>query len=479
MKKINFRDMNKRAEVEGFMPMVLVKLIFALLLILLITGLLVLLWRAVFGSDNETEKDNFETLFKLIESKQKSTSEYESTRLTIYLETGYALTSDHTIHFFPANEPYLACSGVALFRPSDCKDNTKSCLCLYDSNPDRGPIDKDDDVIMCKEFQAPVDIDEIDFQLINNSEDCSRTFDGDYVNLIVGVHNVNNNKRVFVWINNDANAKLDAQMKKKTCPDTSGLCKDKKDSEIINDFTQVNAECKKQDPNKAYFEAKCTLGADKCNVECSGTDCSALSCEKLNIDEDYFVKGSKEEYFCQNKVCNLPCENHGIEQYTCITGKEKECKELLDDTTIPGFMNNCSVIIGPYSDFNPLKKNYQELNVYEAGDIIGFDDSNNKLQINCESTIEQYFKKYNTLVCVPGKSCTIFTVKNPTPPAEIQQMLNTCDINPVSIAGKVYITKYNPCPGLDEYFTPAYRCSIGTFKGGGGSFGGAGVSGSW
>ncbi|MGV8150593.1 MAG: hypothetical protein ACP5NV_02590 [Candidatus Woesearchaeota archaeon] len=470
--------MNKKAEVEGFMPMVLVKLIFAVVLILLVTLLLVMLWNALFGNDNKTEKDNFETLFKLIESKQKSIDEYDSARLTIYLETGYLLTSSHTIFFFSDDDRIECKDSKPIYRPSDCKTGT-SCLCLYDSDPDRGADEKDEDVIMCKNFNSLFKIEKNDFQIINFEDECDRNFDGDYANLIVGVHNTDQKKRVFVWKDTPENRKLDEQFKKNRCPETTGLCKDRRDSEVIYNFEEVNKECTLKDSTKAYFEAKCVLENGKCNAECQGIPCSELSCEKRNVDEDFYVKNSKEEYFCNNKICGETCNNYIIQQYSCINGKEKECKELLDETTIPGFIGNCSVIIGEYSEFNTAKKNYDDLKLYQLGDIVGFDDSKNTISINCKSTIEQHFKKYPILVCIPGIDCNGFVIKNPEPIKEIKDMISNCEVTAMRAGGKIFITEHNSCTDLSNYFTQAHRCYIGTFVGGGGTFGGSGAGGNW
>lgn len=472
--------MNKKAEVEGFMPMVLVKLIFALVLILLITWLLVNLWLALFGNTNKTEKDNFETLFKLIESKSQTAKDYDSNKLTVYLIKTGMLTSDHTIHFFSDNK-YIECGSDDIYRPTECGENDVSCLCLYDSDPDRGEDEKDDDVIACERFKGLFKISNEDYQLANYSDDCDRIIDNEYMKLIVGVDNSNNKKRIFVWEDTTENRALDEIMKKKLCPDkdTNSLCYGKKDSEIVTDFQKVNTECRKIDNTKAYFEATCTVEKDKCKVDCKGIDCASTTCYDFNVNKDFYVKGSKEEYFCTNNPCGTKCAGQIIEQYTCIKGKDKECKEFIEDKTIPGIIGNCSMIIGQYSDLLNNPKKYQDVKMTEVGDIIGFDSKSqhNTANIDCKSEIEKYFQKYNVLVCIPGKDCSQFVTTNPKPPQVIQDMLTNCNINPIKTSNNIIITQYNTCPGLENYFTEAYTCGLPNFQGGGGQFGGAGASG--
>lgn len=475
--------MNKRAEVEGFMPMVLVKLIFALLLILLITWLLVSLWTAIFGSENKTEKDNFETLFKLIDSKSKSVTEFDSSRLTVYLITTGFLSSDHTIHFFAPNDITIKCAkGEPINRPSDCDDNTKACLCLYDSNPDRDEEDKDDEVIVCEQFTESFKIAPDDFQLANYSDDCSRSIDNEYMQLIVGVQNSNNNKRVFVWQNTPENRALIEQMQKKECPNTAGACKDKKDSEVITDLKTVNDACKSFDPNKIYSQVKCVLENNMCKVECTGDPCSSTqACRDFNIDKDFYTAGSKEEYSCKNNPCGKQCSANLIEQYSCITGKEQECKDLINDITFPGFVANCSVVIGPYSSLTVGAKNYNAAKMIEVGDIIGFDSTRqNTENIDCQTEIEKSFKKYPVRVCIPGKNCNDFVTNNPNAPDAVTYSLNNCQINPQKAGNNIFITKQDViCVTVNEYFTDAYTCDDIPFAGGGGKFGGAGATGKW
>jgi hypothetical protein len=459
--------MNKRAEVEGDVPMILVKLIFASLLILLVTWLLVSLWMAMFGNDNKTEKDNFETLYKLIDAKSKSTTEYDSTRVTIYLVqtkgiTGI-LTTDHTIQFFSPNEDPIQCAGGdPLYRPSDCGDKTLPCICLYDSDPDRPQDDKDDDVIECKQFSTSFDIANDDFQLVDYSDDCLRTIDNEYMKLIVGVQNSGGKRRVFVWQDTPENRALDIQLQKNNCPNTAGLCKDKKDSEIITDFKQVNDECAKADPSKFYSEAKCVFNGKECSVKCTGTDCSSIkTCQDFNFNKDYFVEKSSEEYLCKNKICGKTCSGNLIEQYTCLPNKEQECKDLINDVTIPDFISNCAVVIGPFSSLTSGNKNYDNAKMTELGDIIGFDSTKqNTANIQCQSEIEKYFKKYPVLVCKSGVDCIPFVRKSPPPSKDIQDLLDNCKINPMSAGRTVTITRQDViCAELNNYFTSAYNCA--------------------
>ena len=479
--------MNKNGDTIGFLPMVLIKLIFALLLILLITWLLINLWGALFGNDDETERDNFETLFKLIESKSQSTKPYESTRLTIYLvktsgPTAWA-TTDHTIQFFPHNQLSIMCTGgKPIYRPSDCSDKTKPCLCLYDSDPDRPEDEKDDDVIMCKQFTKSFDIaKEDDFQLSNINDDCKRVNKKEYNQLIVGVQNVAGKKRVFVWQDTPENRFIDEQLKLKECPEKTGVCAGIKTGEIAYDFQKVNAQCVQKDPNKFYSQATCIYDGTKCDVECIGTDCSTIStCNDFNINKDFYVKNTKEEFFCNSGSCNKQCSGHIIEQYTCLPNKDQECRDLINDISIPDFISNCAVTIGPFSKLTSGKKDYNNAKIVEVGDIIGFDDKKqNTANINCVAEIEKYFKGYNVLMCIPGVDCNSFVITSPKPAAEIQKMLDTCGINPERGAGTVFITQYDACPGLENYFTQAYSCKDGSFVGGGGQFGGSGKTGSW
>lgn len=453
--------MNKKGDTIGFLPMVLIKLIFAALLILLITWLMISLWQSLFGNENKTEKDNFETLHKLIESKANSNKDYDSTKLTVYLVKTGMLTTDHTIHFFGPNEVSIPCTGDSLFRPSDCGDNAKPCLCLYDSDPDRGKDDRDDDVIMCKPFTQVFDIADKDFQMVNFSDDCERIIDNEYMQLIVGVQKAGGKKRVFVWENTEENRKLDEQLQKKQCPEKTGLCAGKKDSEIVYDLQQVAIECSHKDPNKFYSEAKCVFDGTKCNIECAGTDCSAIqTCQDFNINKDFYVNGTKEEYFCKNRACNKQCSGNLIEQYTCVQGKEQDCKDLINDMKIPGFISNCSVEIGQFSNLTSGPKNYNNAKITEVGDIIAFDSKKqNTKNMQCKAEIEKYFKKYNVLVCIPGKDCNSFVITNPAPPKDVEDMLKNCGINPEKGAGTVFITRYGPCTDLTNYFTDAYNCA--------------------
>lgn len=456
--------MNKKGDVIGFIPMILLKLIFATLLILLITWLIVSLWLSIFGNVNKTEKDNFETLFKLMESKSKSSIDYDSTKLTVYLVKTGILSTDHTIQFFGPDETFLNCAGgKAMKRPSDCGDIQKSCLCLFDSDPDRHPDESDDDLIECKTFSTAFKIESKDFQISNKSNDCKRIIDNEYMQLIVGVQNSAGKRRVFVWENTPENRKLDEQLKKKECPEKTGLCAGKKDSEIVYDLQQVAIECSRKDPNKFYSEAKCVFDGTKCNIECTGVECSKIqTCEDFNINKDFYVTGTQEEYFCKNRACNKQCSGNLIEQYTCLSGKEKDCKDLINDVKIPDFIANCAVEIGQFSSLTSGTKDYSNAKMTEVGDIIGYDSKKqNTNNIQCKAEIEKYFKKYNVLVCIPGKSagCNSFVLPNPTPPKDIQDMLNTCGINPQKGGKTVFITRYDVCNDLTNYFTDAYNCA--------------------
>ncbi len=454
--------MNKKGDTIGFLPMVLIKLIFAVLLIFLITWLMVSLWQSMFGNENKTEKDNFDTLYKLMESKSRSGIDYDSTKLTVYLVKTGILTTDHTIHFFGPDEKNLNCVGGKMMkRPDDCKDIKKSCLCLFDSDPDRWPDESDDDLIECKEFTTGFKIEANDFQISNKSDDCLRAIDNEYMQLIIGVQNSGGKKRVFVWENNEENRKLDEQLQKKLCPEKTGLCVGKKDSEIVYDLQQVAIECSHKDPNKFYSEAKCVFDGKKCDIECTGTDCSAIqTCKDFNINKDFYVTGTKEEYFCKNRACNKQCSGSLIEQYTCVQGKEQDCKDLINDVKIPGFVSNCSVEIGQFSSLTSGQKNYNNAKITEVGDIISFDSKKQNIKnVQCKAEIEKYFRKYNVLVCIPGKDCNPFVITSPAPPKDVQDMLTNCGINPEKGAGTVFITRYGPCNDLTNYFTDAYACA--------------------
>jgi len=458
------KSFNKKGDTIGFLPMVLIKLIFAAILILLITWLMVSLWQSMFGNTNKTEKDNFNTLFKLMESKSNPNNKlaYDSTRLSVYLIKTGVLTTDHTIQFFGPDETFLACGGgIAMKRPNDCSDIKKSCLCLFDSDPDRLPDESDDDLIECKQFSTGFKITTNDFQISNKSDDCLRAIDKEYMQLIVGQHTVGGQKRVFVWQDSPENRKLDEQLQLKQCPSTSGICANRKDGEIVYDFQQVAIECSRKDPNKFYTQAKCIFDGKKCDVECTGTDCSAIStCTDFNINQDFYVTNTKEEYFCKNRACNKQCSGNLIEQYTCLPNKEQECKDLINDVTIPDFISNCAVIIGPFSNLTSGQKNYNNAKMMEVGDIIGYDSKKqNTNNINCKVKIEEHFRKYNVLACIPGVDCNSFVIKNPKPPAEIQKILDTCGINPQKGGGTVFITQYGVCNELTNYFTDTYNCA--------------------
>lgn len=446
----------KKNGVVGFLPMVLVKLIFALLLILLITWLLVSLWTALFGNEDKTTKDSFETLFKLIDSKSQRNVNYESTKYTLYTQ------DDYRVFFFAANEQQISCvNGKPVLRPTDC-DIKKSCLCLYNDDPDRDSEDRDDEVVMCKEFKQVFSIDKKDFQLVNYNDDCDKNYNGEYANVIVGVHNIDGKKRVFVWENNDTNRKLDEQLQKKACPEKTGLCAGRKDSEVVYDLKEVAIECSHKDSNKFYWEAKCVFDGTKCNVECTGEQCSTInSCTDFNINKDFYVVNTKEEYFCKNGACNKQCSGNLIEQYTCMTGKEQECKDLINDVKLGDFISSCSVEVGPYSKLTSGKKNYDAAKITELGDIIGFDSKKqNTKNYDCQAEIEKYFKKQAVIVCIPGINCNAFVITNPAPPANIQQLLQNCDINPMRAGETIAITKQGVlCSELKNYFTEAYTCA--------------------
>lgn len=448
--------MMKKKGVIGFLPMVLIKLIFAVLLILLITWLLVSLWMALFGNEDKTTKDSFETLFNIIDSKSQKSIDYESTKYTSYTR------DNHRIFFFAANEQQISCiNGKPVLRPTDC-DIKKSCLCLYDDDPDRDEEDKDDEVVMCKEFKQVFSIEKKDFQLVDYNNDCDKNYEGEYVNLIVGVQNSGNKRRVFVWENNDANRKIDEQLKKKMCPEKTGLCVGKKDSEVVYNLQQVAIECSRKDPNKFYWEAKCIFDGTKCDVECVGEQCSTItSCTDFNINKDFYVTNTKEEYFCNNRACNKQCTGNLIEQYTCITGKEQDCKDLINDVKLPDFVSDCSVEVGPYSSLTSGQKNYNAAKMIELGDIIGFDSKKqNTNKYNCRAEIEKYFKKYPVSVCIPGVECNAFVITNPAPPEKIQRLLQNCDINPMRAGGTIAITRQGvTCDELNNYFTNAYNCA--------------------
>lgn len=451
----------KKKGATDFLPTVLVKLVFAVGLILLISWLLVSIYTSIFGSENKTEKDNFNTLFNLIESKSKSSESYSSSKLTIYLIKTKGvpgiLTTDHTIHFFPANKDYISCKdGENIYRPSSCDVKDKPCLCLYDSDPDRAKDEADDDVIICKQFSNNFNIDNKDFQLVKYDNDCLRAVDTEYINLIVGVQNYKN-RRVFVWLNNEENRVLDEKLTKKICPDKTGLCSGIRDGDIITDLKKVNDACKSKD--YFYSQAKCVLEKDKCKIECTGTKCDTIkTCSDFNINSDFYIKNSTQEYFCNNNACNKQCIGSSIEQYTCIKGKENDCKELLTNIKIPGFVSNCSIIIGDFSELTNNNINYQNAKILQLGDIISFDSKKqNSNNYNCKGEIEKYFKKNNIFVCKEGVNCNDFVSKNP--PKEIENIITKCEINPFRAAGTIVITRKNSCIDIEPYFTQAYSCS--------------------
>lgn len=449
--------MNKKG-VFGILPSFLVNLIYSLVLILLITLLLVLIWNSIFGNDNKTEKDNFETLYRLIESKSKSNAAYDSTKVTIYLVKTGIFTTDHNIIFF-SDETALQCdNGKPIYRPSECGDTTVSCLCLYDSDPDRAEDEKDDDVIMCKRFSTLFKISREDYQIANYSDDCKRSISKEYLNLIVGVQNTNT-RRVFVWENTEENRKMDEQLKKQSCPEKTGICAGRKDSEIVYALNDVNTACRAIDPNKYYWEAKCVFKDKKCELECLGEDCSKISsCSDFNFNKDFYIKNSKEEFFCNNNICNKQCVGNLIEQYSCINGKEQDCKDLINNNKLDAFTESCSVEIGQYSSLINSKKNYNNAKIIDLGDITAFDSKKqNSKNYDCKGEIEKYFKKQPVLICIPGIDCTPFITKNP--PVDIKKIITDCEANPMRVAGTVVITKSNNCNELTKYFTEANTCS--------------------
>ncbi|GIU69251.1 MAG: hypothetical protein KatS3mg002_0487 [Candidatus Woesearchaeota archaeon] len=452
----------KKKGATDFIPTVLVKLVFAVGLILLLTWFLISIYTAIFGNENKTEKDNFNTLFNLIESKSKSNKEYDSAKLTIYLIRTNALLTDHTIHFFPANKDYISCNnGKPIYRPSTCDIKDKPCLCLYDSDPDRAEDEADDDVIICKQFSTNFKIENTDFQLVDYNNDCSRTDRKQYIDLIVGVENANNNKRVFVWLNNESNRLLDEKLKKKLCPEKTGLCSGKRDGDVINDFydlQRINSECKAND--YFYHEAKCVFEKDKCKVECIGTKCDTIkSCSDFNINEDFYIAYTNQEYFCNNNACNKNCVGSVVEQYTCIKGKEEDCKKLLNNQILEEFTSSCSVVIGQFSELTSQNINYQNAKIIELGDIISFDSKKqNSKKYNCKAEIEKYFKKYPVFVCKEGVDCNGFVTKSKI--YELITNIERCStINPFRAAGTIVMTRVDDCPEIKTYFTEAYTCS--------------------
>ena len=157
----------------------------------------------------------------------------------------------------------------------------------------------------------------------------------------------------------------------------------------------------------------------------------------------------------QNPEPGMPAEGEAAISVVISGGQRSETVKL------PDFVSSCLVKIGQYSKLLPGNKNFNAAKITEFGDIIGFDSKKqNTHNYNCKTEIEKYFKKFPVKVCIPGVDCNPFIISNPKPPANIQALLNNCDINPVRVGNTVAITRQGvACAELNNYFINAYTCS--------------------
>jgi len=334
--------------VATFLPTVLVKLIFAAILIVLLIWFGSKIWSAIFPSGEKNSVQSFDTLYYLLEAKAAATTHYDSTKINLYLEDNYQ------IMFFDKNDRWycnkdtsglngkaanIGLNGEFVLKPDACK--SQSCICLYKDAPyadsTASPSKKNDNVVKCTIFKNNINMKDFDM----NGNDCTR-LSGKFFNLIVAEKVLGGmNQEIHVWQDNETNRQIDYTEKQPVClAGSDPLCltpSPKKHDEFLFGLDVLN-RCKQQSPPIVTVSAQCVFDdtLNKCNLKCQGPglDCDngVTSCSDYqkyrndgSMTAQYMSKDSAGYWACENDkaVCNKGtngCKAQAKEYLLCDQG---------------------------------------------------------------------------------------------------------------------------------------------------------------
>lgn len=382
---------NKRAETIMLFS-TLIKIVFAIMIILLITWMFSGIWQSFFPSSDKATQKSFDELFSLIQSKAVENQPYDSNKFLLTLKSGYQI-----IYF--GKEDATECAGIAqtkkyIQKPSDCEQN-KACMCLYTDQKLSYTLDelksldtgeKNKDLLKCAIFDSDINLKDFDL----NTNDCARANTNQFINLIVaekttqsqqassqtsalpGAQNNQNSRIVYVWADNDARRQQDTAMKIPVCSQTSDpLCVGIAQNAYIDNqnsydslLTQCALQGKKTITAQCIFDStlnKCTLSC-KNNIRCgkSASDPSSdiSSCEDYNkystnglFNNEFVTKDSPAYWACLNddKLCGVDkntshtkCGVSPLNYYYCNEGLDK-CQNYFDNTWSDSFKTACKI----------------------------------------------------------------------------------------------------------------------------------------
>ena len=330
--------LGKKGDQETFSIMILLKAVFAMALIALMAWFVFLIISAVMPSNDKATLKSFETFYSVINAKSLNTKYYDSTTLSLTINT------DYRIVMFPKGDR-IECGASTggkvkmwLLKPESC-DLDKNCLCLF-----KGPTSKsedpdlrrkNDDVVECKVFKNAFTTKAYEL----NTDQCEKVEGQKFFNVIVAENTVNKAQDMYVWLDNEKNRALDEDFQKAKCMTGEPICIGKNEGSYISDqskYDEIYNKC------KDTLSARCISGANGgCTLECSSNklDCtqfkscadySKYSDEGSLIDKRFLLSGSAAEWVCGHDLCKVNsrgCIVLPATYYYCTDGDK--CNDVL------------------------------------------------------------------------------------------------------------------------------------------------------
>jgi hypothetical protein len=450
-----------------------VLMVFAVALILVVTGFGAKIWSSFFPSGDKSSVKSFDSIYSVISTPPLVKDQYYSTSMGIYVE------KNHYIVFFPntnddlydCTSEYQATTSKRYYKPKVC--NGKQCICLYLDKPVGTSEGREKNVVRCHTFDQIWSVTAKQFAL--NDKACSDKDILNYGSYLMVKHSDSKTEMNNLLILDDTpeNRLYVKDISRHICNDPSKvdeskLCLNKKDGDVLKpstfeEFTAIHNACLWDGDS---ISAKCVYdtASSICKLDCSDKESTKCNfdykqCKDYNdipsygfefINKDYsaghYYMCTSPEYFC-----NFDCAIEPVMVYPSKCGwdadilgtRENDAKEIIscDPNAYSEIRAKCDF---KYSTVLPANRYIVSYNTKDK-DCTKFMDDN-------------FYSQIKVLSCKPGSetSCAAFIKSN-------VDGTKNCGIRFLQEGSRFVLLSYDTrpqgCTTLKDWFIEADYCT--------------------